>query len=265
MNCKKCGYLLTENDKFCSNCGTPVNNQFEQEKENNDKRIIVNRVFCYSKNEAIKNGNSLPIKQLVLIFVIFFVVLIAISIIRNTFIGQSEFLEFIVIMLPMIFSGLIIYYSFILGIRLAERVSAFVITNDNRIFRVATTNNGNGRVIGGIAAGSIIDKLSSNNNNIGRNIGGAIGAASQLHTMNKNSHYMSNPEVIAKIVESSETVKVITMMEILKVYSIKEGKHSFKVNCDFKIVNINKTRYNKNLYISKSYNCLILLKISRLN
>ncbi len=26
MNCKKCGFQLTENDQFCKNCGAPVNN-----------------------------------------------------------------------------------------------------------------------------------------------------------------------------------------------------------------------------------------------
>ena len=26
MNCKKCGFQLTESDQFCKNCGTPVDN-----------------------------------------------------------------------------------------------------------------------------------------------------------------------------------------------------------------------------------------------
>lgn len=30
MNCKKCGFLLTENDQFCKNCGASVNAQQEQ-------------------------------------------------------------------------------------------------------------------------------------------------------------------------------------------------------------------------------------------
>ena len=32
--------------------------------------MVVNRVFCYSKEVAKKNGNNLPIMQLVLTFVI---------------------------------------------------------------------------------------------------------------------------------------------------------------------------------------------------
>ncbi len=30
MNCKKCGFQLTENDQFCKNCGTPVDNMSVQ-------------------------------------------------------------------------------------------------------------------------------------------------------------------------------------------------------------------------------------------
>lgn len=255
MNCKKCDCLLAENDKYCRNCGTPVNDQNEIIREENNKQITVNRVFCYSKDEALKNGNRLPIMELVLTFLIFCIILIAVSVGKNAFMVQSDIIDFIVgTILPLIISGLTIYYSVILGIRIAAKISGFAITDDNRIFRVAISNNGQGLVLGGAAVGSMIDKLSNSNKNIGRDIGGAIGAASQIYIMNKNAEYMSHPEIIAKIVESDKTVKGVFIIEILKVHSISEGKHSFKVNCDFKIINMNKTRYNKNFYIPKSYN-----------
>lgn len=209
----------------------------------------VNRVFCYSKDVAKQNGNKLPILELVLTTIIFIVAIIALAIIL------SDSMALFVIML-LVFFGLIIYFSIILGIRMRTRMSGFATTDDNRIFKAMTVNNGQGLYSGGVAAGSMIDQLANSSKDIGRDIGGAVGAAAQFYAMNRQAQYMSHPEIVAKMVESAPNITGAEVIEILKVHSITEGKHSIKVKCDYKTLRTDKVKYNKNLSIEKSYNQL---------
>ena len=101
-------------------------------------------------------------------------------------------------------------------------------------------NNGQGLYFSGIAAGSMIDQLAGNNNNIGENVGGVIGAAAQFYSMNRSAQYMSHPEIIAKMIEDAPNVSSAEVWEILKVYLITDGKHSVKINCDYRIIRLQK-------------------------
>ena len=208
---------------------------------------MVNRVFCYSKDVAKQNGNKLPILQIVLTTVIFIVAIIAIAVVIADNMGL-----FMLIMFA--FIGLIIYFSIILGLRLRARMTGWATTNDGRIFKAMTVNNGQGLYFGGAAAGGLVDQLAGNNNNIGRDLGGAVGAAAQFYSMNKSAQYMSHPEIVAKMVEDAPNVTGAEVWEILKVHSITNKNHSVKINCDYRIVRTGKIKYNKNMSIEKSYN-----------
>ena len=124
---------------------------------------MVNRVFCYSKDVAKQNGNKLPILQIVLTTVIFIVAIIALAVVIADNMGL-----FMLIMFA--FIGLIIYFSIILGLRLRARMTGWATTNDGRIFKAMTVNNGQGLYFGGAAAGGLVDQLAGNNNNIGRDL-----------------------------------------------------------------------------------------------
>lgn len=208
---------------------------------------MVNRVFCYSKSIAKQNGNKLPILSIVLTTIIFTVGIIvgAVAFTDNMWIFMLSMFAFL---------GLIIYFSIILGIRMRSRMTGYATTVDGRIFKAMTVNNGQGLYFGGVAAGGLIDQLAGNSNSIGRDIGGGIGAAAQFYAMNKSAQYMSHPEIIAKMVESAPNITGAEVYEILKVYSITDGKHSVSVNCDYKIIRTGKIKYNKKLNIEKSYN-----------
>lgn len=209
---------------------------------------MVNRVFCYSKDTAKKYGNKLPILELVLTTIIGIVIFIAISIIMTDF-NVWLFLFFMFVWL-----GLIIYYSVILGLVMRSRMSAYAVTSDGRIFKAMTVNNGQGLYFGGAAAGGLIDQLAGNDSNIGRDLGGAIGAAATFYSMNRSAQYMSHPEIVAKMVEEAPNITGAEVYEILKVYSITDKGKTVKVNCDYKILRTNKIKYAKNLTIEKAFN-----------
>lgn len=208
---------------------------------------MVNRVFCYSKDVAKNHGNKLPILQLVLITVGFIVGIIVLAIA-----GMDSMAVFMFLMFA--FMAALIYYSVILGLRLRSRMTGWATTEDGRIFKAMTVNNGQGLYFGGAAAGGLIDQLAGNDSNLGRDLGGAVGAAAQFYSMNRSAKYMSHPEIVAKMVESAPNITGAEVFEILKVYFITDSKKSVKINCDYKILRTNKIKYRKNLTIEKSYN-----------
>lgn len=207
--------------------------------------MIVNRVFCYSKDVAKQNRNRLPILELVLTIIIFFVASIGIGI----FLKNSMVLFMIMIFVFLVF---FLYFIFILDLRLKSRMSGWATTNDNRIFKAMVVNNGLRLYSGGIAAGSMVDQLTNST----KDVGVALGVAGLFYSMNRQAQYMSHPEIIAKMVESAPNITGAEVIEILKVYSIKERNHSIKVKCDYKTLRTDRIKHNRNLDIEKSYNQL---------
>lgn len=64
MNCKKCGFQLTENDQFCKNCGTPVNSTSVQ---NNNEGLENQNTQTYTQQQNVSqqpmNNYSQPAMQ----------------------------------------------------------------------------------------------------------------------------------------------------------------------------------------------------------
>jgi len=211
--------------------------------------MIVNRVFCYSKEVAKQNGNKLPILQLILTTVIGMIAFIVLAIAMG-----SEF-NFILFMLVLFgWMGILIYYSIVLGIRMRTRMTGYATDTTGRIFKAMTVNNGQGLYFGGAAAGGLIDQLAGSDSGLGRNLGGAVGAAALFYAMNRSAQYMSHPEIVAKMVECAPNITGAEVFEILKVHSIIDKGKSVKINCDYKILRTNKIKYAKNLTIEKSFN-----------
>lgn len=208
--------------------------------------MIVNRVFCYSKEVAKKNGIRLPIIELVLLTVGFIIWVIV-----SAMMLESGTLFTISII---IFMTLLIYYSLILGLRMRNRMTGYATDTNGRIFKAMTVNNGQGLYFGGVAAGGLIDQIAGNDSGIGESLGGAVGAAAQFYAMNRSAKYMSHPEIVAKIVESAPNITGAEVFEILKVHSITDRGKTVKVNCDYKILRTNKIKYAKNLTIEKAFN-----------
>lgn len=210
---------------------------------------MVNRVFCYSKEIAKEQRNKLPIPQLVWTTILGIVAFIFLTIVM-----ESSLNFIIFILMFFIWMGILIYYSALLGIRMKSRITGYATDTQGRIFKVVALNNGQGLYFGGVASGGMIDQLIDNNSNIGKGLGGAIGAATQIYAMNRSAEYMSHPEIVAKMIESAPNITGGEVFEILKVYSIINKEKSVKINCDYKVIRTNKIRYRQNITIEKSYN-----------
>lgn len=211
--------------------------------------MIVNRVFCYSKDIAKKNGNKLPILQLVLTTIIGMIALILLAALMG-----SEFNEALFMLVIFLWIGVIIYYSVLLGIRMRSRMTGYATDMNGRIFRAMTVNNGQGLYFGGVAAGGLIDQLAGSDSGIGESLGGTVGAIAQFYAMNRSAKYMSHPEIVAKMVESAPNITGAEVFEILKVYDIVNKSKLIKVKCDYKILRTNKIKYRRTLTIEKSFN-----------
>lgn len=205
----------------------------------------INRVFCYSKEVAKKNGNLLPILQLLLTFILGIIALIWITIVNN---------NVLLILLLVTWMFLLIYYVILLSIRMRGKLTGYATDMEGRIFKVIMTNNGQCLYLNGVAVGSMSDQIIGSHSNIGKNLGGLAGATAQIYSVNRSSKYMSNPEVVAKIVESVPNISGAEVYEILKVNSILDKKKLVKVNCDYKILKTGKVKYNKIITIEKSLN-----------
>ena len=211
--------------------------------------MVVNRVFCYSKEVAKKNGNNLPILQLVLTFVIGISAIIMLIILL-----KDNFNDFYLLGVMFIWFAIIIYYSVLLGLRLRTRITGYATDSTGRIFKAMTINNGQGLFLGGYAAGNLLDQVVGNDSSVLGDVGGAIGGAAQLYALNRSAQYMSHPEIIAKMVELAPNITGAEVFEILRVYSITDKRKIVKIKCDYKIIRTNKIKYAKNLTIEKSYN-----------
>lgn len=67
MNCKKCGFLLTENDQFCKNCGEPVNSQNMNAQSVNTTQNVANPMMQPTELTGPINNvssNTLNMEQL---------------------------------------------------------------------------------------------------------------------------------------------------------------------------------------------------------
>lgn len=211
--------------------------------------MIVNRVFCYSKEVAKQNGNKLPLLQLILTTVIGLIALVILGVTMD-----SEF-NFILFMLVIFgWMGILIYYSIVLGFRMRTRMTGYATDTNGRIFKAMIVNNGQGLYFGGVAAGGLLDQLAGSDSKIGESLGGAIGAAAQFYSMNRSAKYMSHPEIVAKMVESAPNITGAEVIEILKVYDIVNKNKSVNVKCDYKVLRTNKVKYGKTLSIEKSFN-----------
>lgn len=91
---------------------------------------------------------------------------------------------------------------------------------------------------------------------IGGNVGGLIGSVQDikaLENINNNIDIIYNPESVSKLIETKPE-QIVNIVEILKVYSIKEYKRYFEVNCDLMVLtNENKIYNQTNLKIKKCY------------
>ena len=216
---------------------------------------MIVRVFCYSKEEADKNGNKLPILQLILAGIGIIIVPLVFGIIMSS----DSFDLFILFLLISI--GVLIYFSVILGLRLNTRMTGFALDSNGKLYRAMIINNGQGLYCTGFAAGNSLDYVfSGGKSNIGGTVDGALYGIAQISAMNRSAKLMSYPEIVAQMVEQAQTVTGGIVYAIERVHSFTETKHSIKIICDYTVLKTGKTKQQKKLKVEKSYNYFDELK-----
>lgn len=216
---------------------------------------MINRVFCYSNEEAKRNGNNTSIGKMLLqsfgVIVILLVVLAVASAISADILEDPIFF----LTVPFIFTVVLLCHALNFNFKSHSQLTGFATDSDNNVYFVSKLNNGEEFVISGMAAGNIIDKVLDDNNSLAGNLAEGAGAIMSLYSLNKSAKIMQNPEIIAKLVECANTTTGAEVRQILKVYNYTENSHRVKIKCDYRIMRSGKIKYNKTMKIYKSYNC----------
>lgn len=216
---------------------------------------MINRVFCYSNEEAKRNGNNVSIGKMIL-EVIIMVLLLLVAILVG-FAISDDFMNnpITVLLLIFVFIGWVIYYAIKFNLKFRSQLMGFATDTNNNIYCVTKLNNGEEFVLGGMVAGKIIDAVLKDSNSFAGDMAEGVGAAMTFYSLNKSAKIMQNPEIIAKMVEYANTTTGAEVRQILKVYNCTQNSHSVKIRCDYKIIRTGKIKYNKNITIYKSFNC----------
>lgn len=212
---------------------------------------MVDRVFCYSDQEARKNGNSVSIGKMLLqlILIIVFFIFIC-SMVSSKIMFRPEYFTIFV----GTFTIAIMVFAINFSNKFRSRLIGFAKDENNNVYCVNKLNNGEEFAIGGLATGRLIKLLDENNSVTGDAVQ-ALGAAISMYKINNSTKIMQNPEIIAKMVEYATTTTGAEVKQILKVYNYTQDSHKVKIRCDYKLMRNGKIKYNKNITIYKSFNC----------
>lgn len=212
---------------------------------------MVNRIFCYSYEEAERNGNVVSFGSITL-FVLSIILLFSIA--GPICIHNADN--------PMLFLLLIFAFFFILILYLGKKnanakaqLTAFATDSNNNVYYVSKINNGEDYFYGGMAAGETLNTFFKDSSHILGESTKLIGGIMSVRALNKSVKIMQNPEIIAQMVECADTTTGAEIIQILKVYNYTQNSHIVKIICDYRILRTGKIKYNKNIKIRKSYNC----------
>lgn len=216
---------------------------------------MINRVFCYSEQEAKKNRNNVSIGKM--LFQIIGMTLLLVVVIMVSVFASDDFMDnpLSMIWITFGFMALVIWYAISFGMKFRTQLTGFATDTDNNVYLASKLNNGENFVIGGMAAEGIIDNLLGKSDSFAGDFAKGLGTAMTLYSMNKSAKIMQNPEIIAKMVEYATTTTGAEVKQILKVYNYSQDSHKVKIWCDYRIMRTGKIKYNKKITIYKSFNC----------
>ena len=204
--------------------------------------MIVN-IFCYNEEIAKQNKNKISFTV--------FGVLCLIFLIGLYFFGDKENHSLIII-----FFGVILIMIFLMCLRyiksLKNKMTAWVVLENGRIYRLIAKNNGyeliNRNIVQEDLATNHLRRQSQINDNVN-----VAGMASDIRVMQIAAKYMSDLEIVQQIAEDIPNVPGVEVFEILKVYSIQKKKRFTKVHFDCLRASDNKLFYNLTLKIENVY------------
>ncbi len=201
----------------------------------------VNKVFCYSKEVANKNGNKFSIGASIFYLLLMSLIISIICALTGDYDQGYILMAVITIgLITAVFSS--IYYVIV---KIGPTASGYAITEDNRIFKLTIFNS---------KVGFHYPTMMSSNNLASKGIGTAGGLVVMSNEIKRTQELMTNEEFIAKTIEENRNVTNANIREILKVYSINEKKRFINITCDYRLKRNNKIYYKKNLKLDKSYN-----------